>query len=73
MRLASTWDAEESPLIVPIGILCKDRLAAMGVELGIAVLFLLMTTIGHANRSYALGRSYGHAFVFWTQQGRTLE
>jgi len=52
-------------VVITIGFLLKIGLNMVSWGLGISDFMLAVSFWGHQNRSYALGRTFGHAYLSW--------
>ncbi len=48
-----------------IGMLNEGKRAAMWNGIGVCLILSAITALGHWNRSYTLGRTYGYAYLSW--------
>lgn len=56
-------------VVIAIGVAKKSELNVILLGLGISAFMVIVTLIGHYNRSYALGRTYGHAYLSCISKG----
>lgn len=49
------------------GIFGNDKRIAMWLGIAFSLTSALLTSLAHRNRSYALGRTYGHAYLSWLE------
>ena len=52
-------------VVITIGVAKENVQHVMWLGLGISAFMFVVSVIGHYNRSYALGRTYGHAYLSW--------
>jgi hypothetical protein len=56
-------------VVITIGFAKEKGANVIWLGLGISAFMFVVSLFGHYNRSYALGRTYGHAYLSWISKG----